>query len=128
MRPADALPMIEAALRGGGVTSHYRVHHAANPAYLDANYGGASSLSGIGLFGTFIEQRADLPCRYGLVRPLRSNNPFAINAHEWAALARDLWQAKSCERWHYLFGPPGWQPNGQERTTQDRRRVASAAE
>jgi hypothetical protein len=85
-------------------------------------------LSGIGLFGTFIEQRADLPCRYGLVRPLRSNNPFVINAHEWAALARDLWQAKSCERWHYLFGPPGWQPNGQERTTQDSRRVASAAE
>jgi hypothetical protein len=40
MRPADALPMIEAALRGGGLTPHHRVHHAANPAYLDANYGG----------------------------------------------------------------------------------------
>jgi hypothetical protein len=40
MRPADALPMIEAALRGGGVTSHHRIRHAANPAYLDANYGG----------------------------------------------------------------------------------------
>jgi hypothetical protein len=47
-------------------------------------------LPGIGLFGTFVEQRADLPCRYGSVRPLRSNNPFVINAHEFAALARDL--------------------------------------
>ena len=107
--------------------SHHRVHHAANPAYLDANYGGILIVWDR-LFGTFIEERADLPCRYGLVKPLLSNNPFLINAHEWAALGRDLWQATNWgERWHYLVGPPGWRPDGQGWTTEDMRRLASAA-
>jgi sterol desaturase/sphingolipid hydroxylase (fatty acid hydroxylase superfamily) len=108
--------------------SHHRVHHAANPEYLDANYGGVLIVWDR-LFGTFIEERADVPCRYGLVRPLASNNPFVINAHEWAALARDLWHARgSRERWHYVFGPPGWRPDGQGWTTEELRRVAVAAE
>jgi hypothetical protein len=81
------------------------------------------------LFGSFIEERADLPCRYGLVKPLLSNNPVVINLHEWRALGRDLWQARSWrERLHYLFDAPGWQPDGQGWTTQDVRRAAVAAE
>lgn len=108
--------------------AHHRVHHAANPQYLDANYGGVLIVFDR-LFGTFIEEREDLPCRYGLVKPLQSNNPFIINFHEWAALARDLWSARSWrERWHYLFGPPGWRPDGQGWTTEDLRRAAVAAE
>ena len=60
-------------------------------------------------------ERDDLPCRYGLVEPLRSNNPIIIIFHEWIALVRDLWQARSWrDRWSYLVGPPGWQPD-QER-------------
>jgi hypothetical protein len=55
-----------------------------------------------------------VPCRYGLVHPLRSNNPVFIAFHEWIALGRDLWQAQSWrDRWSYLFGPPGWQPERQ---------------
>jgi len=108
--------------------SHHRVHHAANPAYLDANYGGILIVWDR-LFGTFIEERADLPCRYGLVKPLLSNNPLVINFHEWLALARDLRRARSWgERWQYLFGPPGWRPDGQGWSTEDIRRVAAAAE
>ena len=45
------------------------------------------------LFGTFVAERDDIPCRYGLVTPLRSNNPVVIAFHEWAALGRDLWRA-----------------------------------
>jgi hypothetical protein len=26
------------------------------------------------MFGTFVAERDDLPCNYGLVKPLRSNN------------------------------------------------------
>ena len=105
--------------------SHHRVHHAANPAYLDANYGGILIVWDR-LFGTFIEEREDLPCRYGLVNPLRSNNPFIINVHEWLALGRDLWQARSWpERWQYVFGPPGWRLDGQGWTTEDLRRAAA---
>lgn len=108
--------------------SLHRVHHAANVAYLDANYGGVLIVFDR-LFGTRIEERADLPCRYGLVTPLRSNNPFIINLHEWRALGRDLRQARSWrERWNYLFGPPGWRPDGQGLTTADLRRATVAAE
>jgi len=106
--------------------SHHRVHHASNPDYLDANYGGVLIVFDR-LFGTCIEERADLPCRYGLVKPLRSNNPVVINFHEWRALARDLWRARRWrERLGYLLGPPGWRPDGQGWTTEDLRRTATA--
>ena len=87
--------------------SHHRVHHAANPEYLDRNYGGIFTVFDR-LFGTFVSERDDIPCRYGLVTPLRSNNPVIIAFHEWAALARDLWRARSWrERLICLIGPPG---------------------
>jgi sterol desaturase/sphingolipid hydroxylase (fatty acid hydroxylase superfamily) len=87
--------------------SHHRVHHAANPEYLDRNYGGIFIVFDR-LFGTFVSERDDVPCRYGLVTPLRSNNPLIIAFHEWGALARDLWQARSWrERLMCVIGPPG---------------------
>jgi hypothetical protein len=86
--------------------SHHRVHHAANPEYLDRNYGGIFIVFDR-LFGTLVSERDDIPCRYGLVTPLRSNNPVIIAFHEWAALAHDLWQARSWrERLICLIGPP----------------------
>jgi len=90
--------------------SHHRVHHAVNPEYLDRNYGGVFIVFDR-MFGTFAAERDDLPCRYGLVPPLLSNNPIVIAFHEWMALIRDLRRARSWQdRWSYLFGPPGWQP------------------
>ncbi len=90
--------------------SHHRVHHAANTEYLDRNYGGIFIVFDR-LFGTFVAERDDLPCRYGLVTPLRSNNPIVIAFHEWAALGRDLWRARSWrERFACLIGPPGGDP------------------
>jgi len=90
--------------------SHHRVHHAANPEYIDRNYGGIFIVFDR-LFGTFAVERDDLPCRYGLVTPLRSNNPIIIAFHEWAALARDLWRARSWrERLACLIAPPNWRP------------------
>jgi sterol desaturase/sphingolipid hydroxylase (fatty acid hydroxylase superfamily) len=86
--------------------SHHRVHHAANTEYLDANYGGVLIIFDR-LFGSFVEERADLPCRYGLVTPLMSNNPFKIAIHEWLHLGRDLAQARGWrERLGTIFGPP----------------------
>jgi sterol desaturase/sphingolipid hydroxylase (fatty acid hydroxylase superfamily) len=90
--------------------SHHRVHHAANPEYLDRNYGGIFIVFDR-LFGTFAAERDDLPCRYGLVTPLRSNSPVIIAFHEWAALGRDLWRAPSWrERLACLIGPPHARP------------------
>ena len=92
--------------------SHHRVHHAANPEYLDRNYGGIFIVFDR-LFGTFVSERDDVPCRYGLVTPLRSNNPVIIAFHEWAALGRDLWRARSWrERLMCVIGPPGPRSDG----------------
>jgi sterol desaturase/sphingolipid hydroxylase (fatty acid hydroxylase superfamily) len=86
--------------------SHHRVHHAANAEYLDANYGGVLIIFDR-LFGTLRVERDELPCRYGLVEPLRSNNPVRIAFREWIALARDLWAVRNWrDGWRALFSPP----------------------
>lgn len=74
--------------------SHHRVHHAANPEYRDKNFGGVLIIFDR-LFGTFAAEREDVPCRYGLVVPLRSYNPLWIAFHEFVALGRELWQARN---------------------------------
>jgi len=90
--------------------SHHRVHHASNREYLDANYGGVLIVFDR-LFGTLVEERADVPCHYGLVKPVDSYNPIRIAFHEWVAMAHDLHAAASWrERAQYAFGPPGWRP------------------
>jgi len=95
--------------------SHHRVHHAANPEYLDRNYGGVLIIWDR-MFGTFAAERDDVPCRYGLVTPLYSNNPIVIGFHEWAALVRDLRRAKTLRNGLFaLFGPPGGQPPAEPR-------------
>ena len=93
--------------------SAHRVHHARNPEYLDANYGGVLIVFDR-LFGTYIEERADLPCDYGLVTRVTTHNPIRINFEPWIGLARDLASARSPgEAWMFLFGPPGWRPGRQ---------------
>jgi sterol desaturase/sphingolipid hydroxylase (fatty acid hydroxylase superfamily) len=86
--------------------SHHRVHHASNPEYRDKNFGGVLIVFDR-LFGTFVAERRDTPCRYGLVIPLRSYNPLWIAFHGFVALGRDLWSARNWrERWRALTAPP----------------------
>ena len=104
--------------------SAHRVHHAANPEYLDANYGGVLIVFDR-LFGTYIEERADLPCRYGLVHPQTSNNPLRIEFAQWLSLAQDLMRARSVRAvFGHLFMPPGWSPDGAGFTTAELRERA----
>lgn len=86
--------------------SHHRVHHGSNPAYLDTNFGGVLIVFDR-LFGTFVEEREDEPVRYGLTKPVTSNNPFVIAFHEWVNLWHDLKQVRSMHgAWRVLFGRP----------------------
>jgi sterol desaturase/sphingolipid hydroxylase (fatty acid hydroxylase superfamily) len=97
--------------------SHHRVHHAVNPRYLDANYGGVLIVWDR-LFGTFVAERAEEPPVYGIVKNIDTYNPFRIAFHEWAAIARDVASAQTWrEAAGYLFGPPGWSADGSRRTT-----------
>jgi sterol desaturase/sphingolipid hydroxylase (fatty acid hydroxylase superfamily) len=94
--------------------SHHRVHHAANPEYIDRNYGGVLIVFDR-LFGTFAAERETVPCRYGLVQPLLSNNPLWIVAHEWVALGRDLWRARTArDWWRAVFGLPAGHKAGKD--------------
>jgi hypothetical protein len=98
--------------------SHHRVHHATNPRYLDSNYAGVLIIWDR-MFGSFVEERRseDAPV-YGIVKNLSTYNPLRIAFHEWAAIIRDLASARSArEVWGYLWGPPGWSPDGSRRTT-----------
>jgi sterol desaturase/sphingolipid hydroxylase (fatty acid hydroxylase superfamily) len=90
--------------------THHKVHHASNTEYLDCNYGGVLIVFDR-LFGTFVDERADVPIRYGLTTPLRTHNPLRIAFHEWLNLGRDLWAARSWRtRLLTVFGPPGARP------------------
>jgi hypothetical protein len=76
------------------------------------------------VFGTYRAERDDLQIRYGLVEPLHSYNPLKIALHQFGPLFRDLRSARSPrELLWYLFGPPGWRPDGKGTTTEDLRRA-----
>jgi len=97
--------------------SSHRVHHARNPEYLDANYGGVLIVFDR-LFGTYVAERDEVPCRFGLVHPLTTNNPLKVEFAEWISLARDLAGARSLRAVAgHLFMPPGWSPHGHGRTS-----------
>jgi sterol desaturase/sphingolipid hydroxylase (fatty acid hydroxylase superfamily) len=97
--------------------SHHRVHHATNPRYLDANYAGVFIIWDK-MFGTFVpEDDAEKP-RYGIVKNLGSFNPLVIAFNEWIGIVRDVLSAKSFgEVLGYVFGPPGWSPDGSRMTS-----------
>jgi sterol desaturase/sphingolipid hydroxylase (fatty acid hydroxylase superfamily) len=97
--------------------SHHRVHHGANPRYLDANYAGVLIVWDR-LFGTFTPEVDAEPVRYGLVKNIQTYNPLRIAFHEWLAIAADVRGARTWrESWMYLFGPPGWSPDGSRETS-----------
>ena len=90
--------------------SNHRVHHARNPEYIDKNYGGVFILWDR-LFGTFKDERADMPCVYGITTGLKSWNPLWANLHFWGDTAKLAWRTR---RWRdkllIWFKPPGWYP------------------
>jgi sterol desaturase/sphingolipid hydroxylase (fatty acid hydroxylase superfamily) len=86
--------------------AHHRVHHASNPEYLDANFGGVLIVFDR-LFGTFVAEQPGITIRYGLVAPIRSNNPIRIGLHEWRAMLHDIARSKSIRgALSAAFGPP----------------------
>jgi sterol desaturase/sphingolipid hydroxylase (fatty acid hydroxylase superfamily) len=88
--------------------SHHRVHHASDRDYLDKNYAGILIVWDR-LFGSYAEE-THRPT-YGLTKNIDSFNPFRLQYHEYAAIARDVRRSHTWrERVGYLVGPPGWTP------------------
>lgn len=88
--------------------SHHRVHHGANPEYLDKNYAGILIVWDR-LFHTFEPERARVV--YGLTKNIASDSPFIIAFHEYVAIGRDV---RATRRWRdrlgILWRGPGWRP------------------
>lgn len=89
--------------------SHHRVHHGANPQYLDKNYGGILIVWDK-LFGTFEPELRRV--KYGLTKNIETFNPVKIGYHEMADIARDVRAAKGWRnKWGHIWKRPGWQPD-----------------
>lgn len=97
--------------------SHHRVHHATNPIYLDSNYAGTLIIWDR-MFGTFVPELERERPRYGIIKNLGTFNPLMIAFHEWIGILKDLRSARNIgEVAGYLFGPPGWSPDGSRLTS-----------
>lgn len=90
--------------------SHHRVHHAINKEYLDKNLA-QIFIVWDKIFGTFMEERADIPPVYGITRPMRTWNPFKINfVHMWL-LITDAWRTNNfIDKIRVWIKPTGWRP------------------
>jgi len=60
--------------------SHHRVHHGANPEYLDRNYANMFIVWDR-VFGTFERERS--PVHFGLTKNIHTYNPLRAAFHEW---------------------------------------------
>jgi len=106
--------------------SAHRVHHASNIEYVDRNYGLVSMIFDR-LFGTYQRELDSVPIRYGLVNPLYTYDPFELAFQQLKLLMKDLRQARSVRAMFvYLFGPPGWRPEGNGDTTHELRSRSTA--
>lgn len=90
--------------------SHHRVHHARNEEYIDQNYAGTLIIWDR-LFGTFVEEREDLPCDFGITRQIRTHDPIVLTFHEWRDMFADVMAAPGglSEGIKHLYMPPDWQ-------------------
>jgi len=77
--------------------SHHRVHHAINDDYIDKNFGGVLIIWDR-LFGSFVEEKSDEPCRYGIRGQIHTNNVITISFHQWQHMLREAVRAKGLKK------------------------------
>ncbi|KYQ91885.1 SUR2-type hydroxylase/desaturase catalytic region-containing protein [Tieghemostelium lacteum] len=95
--------------------SHHRVHHGRNPKYLDKNYAGTLIIWDR-LFGTFKEEEDNDPVYYGLVHPLKSNDPTWSQFHHWVEMYEHSKEYSSYrEKLMVFLMGPGWKKGEKSR-------------
>ena len=86
--------------------SHHRVHHACNPLYIDKNFAGVLIIWDR-MFGTYVTEQDNEPCRYGITEDFNSDNPFTITFYEWRKMLADARHVGSIRQLLVvLFGAP----------------------
>lgn len=97
----------------------HQVHHSSNLPYLDKNHGGIFMIWDH-IFGTFQDVIKDEKPKYGIIHSVDSFNPIILNTHEFSAIFKDVRKSKSIkEAFMYVFGEPGWSPDGSSQTVKE---------
>jgi sterol desaturase/sphingolipid hydroxylase (fatty acid hydroxylase superfamily) len=104
--------------------SHHRVHHGSNPLYLDRNHAGIFIIWDK-LFGTFQPELDNEKVIYGLTTNIKTYNPIKIAFHEWVAVFKDAFSAKTSlkNKLLYFIKPPGWKHDGSGLLSNDLRQA-----
>ena len=90
--------------------SNHRVHHAKNPEYIDANYGGVFILWDR-MFGTYIEEKENIKPVYGTVNALESWNPIWANIEVFYNMLLDSVRTKKwSDKIKVWYAPTYWRP------------------
>ena len=90
--------------------SNHRVHHAKNPEYIDANYGGVFILWDR-MFGTYIEEKENIKPVYGTVKALESWNPIWANIEVFYNMLLDSFRTKKwSDKIKVWYAPTYWRP------------------
>tara|TARA_B100000212_G_scaffold337518_1_gene312508 strand:- start:3815 stop:5065 length:1251 start_codon:yes stop_codon:yes gene_type:complete len=91
--------------------SNHRVHHAKNPEYIDANYGGVFILWDR-MFGTYIEEKENIKPVYGTVKALESWNPIWANIEVFYNMLLDSIRTKKwSDKIKVWYAPTYWRPD-----------------
>jgi len=89
---------------------NHGIHHAKNPEYIDANYGGVFILWDR-IFGTYIAEQQNVKPVYGTVKPLRSWNPIWANFQVFYQMFQDTTRTKRLsDKLKIWYGPTHWRP------------------
>jgi alkylglycerol monooxygenase len=88
--------------------SHHRVHHGADPKYIDKNHGGTLIIFDR-MFGTFVEEEEEV--HYGVTKPVQSWDPIWVNVEYYKWLWQTFMAAKGMDKWRVLSRKPGWRPD-----------------
>ena len=89
---------------------NHGIHHAKNPEYIDANYGGVFILWDR-IFGTYIAEQQNVKPVYGTVKPLRSWNPIWANFQVFYQMFQDTTRTKRLsDKLKIWYGPTDWRP------------------
>lgn len=100
----------------------HQVHHASNTEYLDKNHGGMLVIWDH-VFGTYQDVIKDVAPKYGILKDPETYNPIRLNTHVFEDIWHDLKSAKNMkESLMYIFGPPGWSPDGSTLTAKQLQR------
>ncbi len=103
----------------------HQVHHSCNYEYLDKNHGGFLNIFDR-IYGSYLDLNEKIDPQFGVLKPPMSFNPLVIVSHEFGNIWKDVRKARKWkDRLMYVFGPPGWSPDGSTLTARQIQRQLS---